>query len=385
MASVPEDDRITGGTLMKLYGHEFGRQDLLRRVGGLHQVAGVRVLTFDEGHGRGTRFVEFRTGTGFRFSVLVDRGFDVGPAEYAGMALQWESAKGYAAPTFYEDVSEYSWLRYGLGGLCNTGGLLAIGDRQTVPLDFNFGARASDFYGIHGHVAVTPASRFSVGERWEGEQCVLWAEGEIREEIAYGEHLVLRRRYEAEVGGNSFRMTDEVTNEGFHITPHQMLYHFNIGYPVVDDGAELLHGLTGDVTDYSYAAGEVGSFADVYPTCTPPQPRWGHTAGYLPLVTDEHGWSHVALVNRRLGGRGGTGVVLRYDASVLPAYTHNHMMGEGLYTVGMEPSTNPTGTIPDLLDQGYNVHLAPGESRTYRLEFGVLADGDAIDHFSPHG
>ena len=82
---------------------------------------------------------------------------------------------------------------------------------------------------------------------WEGERCFLWAEGTVRQEIVYGENLLLTRRYEAEVGRSSFTLRDVVRNDGFYPTPHQLLYHFNIGYPVVDDGAELLASVTGDV------------------------------------------------------------------------------------------------------------------------------------------
>ena len=87
---------------------------------------------------------------------------------------------------------------------------------------------------------MVPASHFNFGEDWEGERCFLWAEGTVRQEIVYGENLLLTRRYEAELGGRSFTLRDVVRNDGFYPTPHQLLYHFNIGYPVVDDGAELL-------------------------------------------------------------------------------------------------------------------------------------------------
>ena len=58
------------------------------------------------------------------------------------------------------------------------------------------------------------------------------------------------------------------------------------------------------------------------------------------------------------------------------------MMGEGLYAVGMEPSTNAFKTIPELIDSGHPVMMEPGEERVYQLEFGVLAGGKAIDAFA---
>ena len=80
----------------ELFGTSYRRADLLRRIGRLEQVAGVRLVTLGEGQGRGVRVLEFRTGTGFAFDVLVDRGFDVGRCELGGRPLSWLSGAGVA-------------------------------------------------------------------------------------------------------------------------------------------------------------------------------------------------------------------------------------------------------------------------------------------------
>ena len=88
-------------------------------------------------------------------------------------------------------------------------------------------------------------------------------------------------------------------------------------------------------------------------------------------------------MNRRLRPEvGGLGVYLRYDGRQLPVYIAWRMMREGLYAIGLEPSTNPFGELDDLLAQGYPLLLKPGEQRTYDLEFGILDGADAIDAFA---
>ena len=67
-----------------LWGTERSRDDLLRHMGDLEQAAGVRLVTLGDGLGRGVRALEFRTGSGFSFEVIVDRCFDIGRCEYAG-------------------------------------------------------------------------------------------------------------------------------------------------------------------------------------------------------------------------------------------------------------------------------------------------------------
>src|SRR3712207_1286437 len=132
-----------------------------------------------------------------------------------------------------------------------------MGTPQTVPTDsFGFTQRMEARFGTHDRIAVTPASTFRHGTTWDGDRCTLWAEGTVRQEIAYGEHLVLERRYEADLDGTSFRIADAFPNEGWVPTPHQLLYHFNLGFPLLGDGAEVVAATAGDPDDLSFSTAE---------------------------------------------------------------------------------------------------------------------------------
>jgi hypothetical protein len=367
---------------MNIFGMEISRRELLRHVGSIHQVGGVQLLSFEEGHGRNSRFLEFRTGGGFRFTVMVDRGMDPGFCDYGGASLAWIPPRLFPGP-WYFDGTDLNWVRVGLGGLCNTAGLVSIGNPQDIDTEYyGWTARLTDRYGVHDRIALTPAERFNYGELWEGDRCILWAEGNVRQEIAYGENLVLTRRYEAELGGDSFTMHDVVTNEGHYQSPHQLLYHFNIGYPVVDDGAELVAAVSGTVPGSMFDE-DAEQQTEKYRVFVDPVANFRAEGYDIPLAADAGQKAAAAVVNRRFAGlRGGIGAYLRYDQRTLPAYIEWRMMGEGLYAVGMEPSTNPFSTVPELVKAGYPVMIQPGERREYRLEFGVLAGGDAIDAFA---
>src|SRR5215468_7231773 len=93
----------------ELFGTRYTRAELQRRVGRLEQVAGVRVL-------------EFRTGTGFAFDVLVDRSFDVGRCELGGRPLSWLSGAGVVGPWYYEP-DDWGWFRAWGGGMVVSCGL----------------------------------------------------------------------------------------------------------------------------------------------------------------------------------------------------------------------------------------------------------------------
>lgn len=106
----------------ELWGGRLTRDDLMRRIGGLEQVAGVRLVTLGDGAERGVRVLEFRTGTGFSFDVLVDRAMDVGCCELAGKALGWQSGVGFVGPWYYEPEG-LGWPRSFGGGMLTTRGL----------------------------------------------------------------------------------------------------------------------------------------------------------------------------------------------------------------------------------------------------------------------
>jgi hypothetical protein len=357
------------------------RRELMRRVGSLAQLGGVELVRHEEGHARGVRSIVVRTGSGLSFSVVPDRGLDIGFAEFQGIGLCWLPPKGLAGPWHYEgDLDPHAWLRVGLGGLLNTAGLVSIGVPQEVDTSsFGFTQRLTARYGTHDRIAVTPASRFSFDERWHGDSCILSVEGLVRQDIAYGENLSLARTYEVTLGARSVRLVDTVTNEGWFETPHQLLYHFNLGYPLVDDGAELLAAVEEEPGPLGYStAGEAGGGGE-WRAVTAPQPGFTFEGYVVSLRRGADGRAGVALVNRGL--RGGLGFYLRYDARRLPAYLAWRMMREGLYAIGLEPATNPFGNPSELVEEGYPVMLEPGETRTYELEFGMLVGKDEIDAF----
>ena len=230
----------------RLFGRDLSRAELLRRVGHLSQVGGVRLLESADGPSRGVRLLEFKTGTGFEFKIGVERGMDVGAAEYCGASLAWIPPTMLAGPWYFEQQTEFGWLRTALGGFNNTCGLTHIGNPEEDDVShYNFPARPRERFGVHDRAALIPGELMSFGERWNGDACALEAKGRVTQAQAYGEVLTLERTYRAWIGESRFTMTDVVTNDGHHPTQHMLLYHINAGFPFVDDGSEFLAPFTG--------------------------------------------------------------------------------------------------------------------------------------------
>ena len=355
----------------ELFGASYRRADLLRRIGRLEQVAGVRLVTLGDGQGRGVRVLEFRTGTGFAFDVLVDRGFDVGRCELGGRPLSWLSGAGVVAPCYYEP-DDWGWFRAWGGGMVVTCGL----DHTLVPGEdtaehFNQPhIRKTVRYGLHGRVGGLPARLGGYGEQWDGDECVLWAEGEVLQSAVFGEQLVLHRRIEAKVGASCFVLHDRVTNVGHTRTSHMFLYHCNVGFPVVDDGAELLVPSRAATTDY-------GVPVEGYRTMSAPVQGATEACFEHELIAESAGTVPVALVNRARA----LGVYQIFRISELPHHTVWRMMGEGTYALAMEPSTNRDAGRQDARERGELQWLEPGEERNYVLEIGALPGAAAIGEF----
>jgi hypothetical protein len=355
----------------ELWGRTYSQAELMRRVGRLDQVAWVREVTLNDGQGRGVRILEFRTGSGFAFDVLVDRAFDVGRCEYEGRALNWTSSVGVVAPAFYENDA-WGWFRAWGGGMVVTCGLdhTMNGARDTAAQFHQPHMFETVDYGLHGRVGGLPARLLGYGETWDGDECILWAEGEVRQVSVFGETLILRRRIETRVGASHFTLHDEVRNAGYSRTSHMVLYHCNVGFPLVDGGSELLIPSAGTATD-------PWSSVEGYRTLTEPQADFQEACFYEAVQAEASGQVPVAVVNRRLG----LGLYQVFDRRQLPEFMVWRMMGEGAYAVALEPGTNRAVPRSELRSTGQLIELEPGERRTYDLELGVLRGDTAIDGF----
>jgi hypothetical protein len=353
---------------MELYGSSLSAAELRRRVGHLSQVGGVRLIASDNGPSRGVRLVEFRTGTGLSFEIGVDRGFDVGRADYRGASLGWMPPTLLPGPWYFEDQGGFGWLRAGLGGFNNTCGLLHIGNPEEASVaHYNFPARPTDRYGVHDRAALTPAELVSFGERWEGERCILEAVGKVTQAQTYGENLVMTRTYRAELGASWFSMEDVVENRGYLPVEHMLLYHINAGFPFVDEGAELIAPVAGPPR-LLFGTADVDDRTS-WSRFIAPQRNWVQQTFEHRMVPDAEGMVEVAIFNPRLFG--GTGLSVRYDHRVMPNYIEWRMMGEGQYAVGIEPCTNGFGRDA-VRAAGELIVLQPGESRTYRTQVAII-------------
>jgi len=339
-----------------LFGKTISRSDLLRRIGSISQAGGTRLIELQDGTERGVRAIDFDTGTGFRFTVLADRAMDVLSASYCGRSLCWHSVAGAAAPQYF-DPRGLGWLWTFPGGLVTTCGLAQVGGACVDE---------GEELGLHGRISGIPAANVSHGTRWEGDDCILFAEGSLVEGRIFGWKQQLTRRITAKLGENRFFIHDVVENIGYEPCPHMILYHCNIGYPVLDAGSRLI-----SPTQSVKPLNEITESDMEYSPFTGPMPGYSERVYDHTMKPDENGMVRAALVNDAFDNGRGIGVYVLYPYSQLPRFTQWKMLGEGTYVVGMEPGNCSVLGRAAAREAGELVILQPQEKREYDMEVGL--------------
>lgn len=362
--------------MVRLYRQEFSKEQVSERCGSLSQFAGVRLMTLGDGLERGIRMLEFRTGTGLRFTALVDRAMDIADCEFKGHSIGWHSPTGFRHPGLHEYEGEggLAWAR-SFSGLLVTCGLDHILFMNEVPADeYVYSPKRTVSHSLHGRVGTIPARLTGYGERWEGDRCTLWAEGVVQQSAVFGEDLWLIRRIESEVGSNEITLSDTVVNHGFYRTPHMYCYHINVSHPILDEGSRYIAPIREVVwaahDGERYEAQGVGYRKMPSPQRGFHEQVWQHEMGQ-----DEQGKVPVALLNDRL--ELGFEVTTRKDQFPCMYQWQNFQAGQ--YALGIEPSTNHVLGNLAARERGEMIWLEHDETRRYTSSFRVL---DGVDELA---
>ena len=232
--------------------------------------------------------------------------------EYRGASLGWMPPTLMPGPWFFEDQTGFGWLRAGLGGFNNTCGLVHIGNPEEASVaHYNFPARPTERYGVHDRAALIPAELVAIRRPLGGRPAHRSRRsGRVTQAQTYGENLVLTRTYRAAMGASWFTMEDVVENAGFLPTEHMLLYHINIGYPFVDEGAELIAPVAGPPT-LLFGDGRPRRSAPAGPASSRRRRTGCSRPSSTSMLPDADGQVEVAIFNPRLFG--GTALSVRYD------------------------------------------------------------------------
>jgi hypothetical protein len=336
----------------------------LAKVGDISQVAGIRRYKFAEGKAKGVEAVEMHTGSGLSLTVLPGRGMDIAWISYRGVPLSYMSKTGVVSPAYYESAG-MNWLHTFFAGGLTTCGLLNVGGPEEVEHPV-IGKR---LYGLHGRISNAAAEQVSTFEDFENGVYKMKVSGLVKEGVLHGESLTLRREIETAFGKSEFTIRDTVTNRGATAQDVMLLYHINVGYPLLDEGARVECEAVDVRPQSDEAAAEL---AQAFSFGAPVQ-GIGERCYAVDLKPDENGEVSIRFQNDALD----LGVELCYKKEQLPFLNEWKMLNEKEYVVGLEPCTALPQGYARAKASGSLVTLMPGESRAYEITYKVLDGQEA--------
>ncbi len=333
---------------MNIYGKEHTKESLRRHVGDMHQLAGAVSFTYNDGKAKGLDAVELRNGTGLRIVVLTGRCLDIVQAEYKGVPFSYLSKAGISAAEHYD---KDDFLRTFTAGLLTTCGLRNIGAPCTD---------GEEFLPQHGRLSNIPAYHVNIREDWlDDGRFAVSVSGKIRESRVFGENLVLTRTITLYMGDNRIHVHDEVENEGFEESPLMLLYHINLGYPLLTEDAVLTTNCTDIWAENELAIADL----DISTVFDPPTPSYMERCFFRNAPVN----AVATVANDKLG----MSVSVAFSGNQLPYLTEWKQMGEQEYVLGIEPGTYIPCPRPEARERGKLMTIAPQETRTFDVVIGV--------------
>ena len=262
------------------------------------QAASIRRYAFTEGVEKGLDVLDCDNGK-IRFLLNVSKALDVMQLYHEGQNMSFISKNGFTA-------REIGFLRRFEGGMLYTCGLDSVGGR--------------DGYELHGTIHNTPATVV----RAECNEQGIIVEAVIRDTALFGKNLVLKRKVWTGIGEDAVHVEDELCNEGYIDENYCVLYHVNVGYPMLDDGAKVVADVESFASRSPWAEENKGTMYEM----SAPKVGQEETCYFLKLKTGK-----ASLVNEKIGKK----FSVEYSIDTLPCFVEWKSMASGDYALGLEP------------------------------------------------
>lgn len=311
-------------------------------IGHDSQLCGIEEHRLVGGRGDGMRLCIVSNQKGLELTVTPDRACDIARLRYRGINLSYMSPCGYVAPAYYDSVED-GWLKSFTAGYLTTCGLQAVGSPCT-----DEGERLP----LHGSVANLPAEH-----SWWTEDAQSFAvHAVMKDETIFGRKLRLERTIEVPKERAEFVIRDTIENTGDRTEPYEILYHMNMGYPLLDEDSVV----------------EIPSCEVI--------PRNRHAAedieNWMRMEKPSAGYEERCYYHKFAGARGyasifqpklGVGLGITFDAEKLDGFVEWKMMGIRDYVLGLECGNCYPDGRDAMRKSGMLKFLAPGEKQQYEV------------------
>lgn len=349
--------------MAELYGQRLTKAEILRRVGSMEAIAGIRQLVHAGGRARGMGVYQV-VNESLMFTLNIDKCLDLGSVYSGGVPLHFVARGGEMAPLWFHDGPNAS--KSITGGMLFTCGFSNVGPMQSLSTGRTLPQ--------HGYLRTSPACLHGATTCWQGDEYHMEVTAEMREAALFGENIVMRRTVSTRLGESAIHIRDEIENENVHDAPLMLMYHINVGYPLLDEHAfAVFDALSTRCRDAVAEAGLQKQDCRAFgaPTDGEPEQVFYHR------LAERDGRSSAALLNPDLR----LGLQIEYANAELPNLIQWKCKASGDYVMGLEPSNcYPEGLLAQEKSDELRV-LRAGESIHTELTLRVLR-GEAFENFA---
>ena len=311
-------------------------------IGHDSQTYGIEEHRLVGGKGDGMRLLEANNGRGLELTVSLDRAADISRLKYKGMNMGYLSPCGYVAPTYYKGTDS-SWSQSFTGGFLTTCGLEAVG----CPCE-----DAGEKLLQHGSIANLPAEQ----AYWLEEEDNLVIRATVKDEVLFARKLRLHREIKVSLKENEFIITDTIENTGDSTQPLEILYHINMGYPLLDEDSVIDISSDNVIPRDEHAAQDVDNWMKM----EKPQ------AGYMErcYYHEMNQTGKASIYQPKLD----TKLTIQFDPKQLDCFTEWKMMGVRDYTLGLECGNCYPDGRDVMREKGILKFIEAGEKVQYQVK-----------------
>ena len=315
-------------------------------IGHDSQAYGVEEHRLVGGKGDGMRLLEVSNGKGLEMTISPDRCADISRLRYKGINMSYFSPCGYVAPAYYVRKG-LDFLKSFTAGFLTTCGFENVGN----PNNDN-----GEELTLHGSIGNFPAEQVC----WSEEDGKLVIRALVKDEVIFASKLRLHREIAVSLEKNEFTITDTIENTGDAKTPVELLYHMNMGYPLLDeDSIVKIPSVAVDPRNEHAAEGLADCLKMQKPT-----PGYEEMCYYHKFEKE----GKASIFQPKLG----VGLEICFDPANLDAFVEWKMMGVRDYVLGLECGNCYPDGRDVMRETGMLKFVEPGESKTYTYTVRML-------------
>lgn len=315
-------------------------------IGNESQLYGVEEYSLIGGYKDNVKMLRVYNEVGLEMTISLDRNADIVSLRYKGKNISYITPNGIRHHSNYDPNGD-GWIKHFTAGFMTTCGYQNVGSPCNVDgVD----------YPLHGSINYIPVDHYS----YEINDKDIIVKLVILDEAIFSRKIKRTRTFTIPLKDSKFSFKDEFINRGGESSPLLILYHINIGYPMLKEDSiiNIDYDSVEGRNDYST------KYIDTARIMEKPTKNYAERV-YFYQNSKKNGFAEVISPSQKMS------LKIKYSTEELPFFTEWKMMGIRDYVLGLEPG--------NVTPEGYKVNkekkrivtLKPNQQISYKIDFEI--------------